>query len=245
MLIEADNALAKKKYKEAFRLYQESLDKGEDKMLSYLGLSMSAYHNEEYEMAEKYALIAKETNPIYYKPYLVLSYIYAKQGNYKDSEIQIRRALDLSRENSDVLAFGGGLLVSRNAIDEGRIMLEKAISLNPNDWMAHYNLGSLLLLEKRYRESSREFLLSYKIRKSILALEKLLIINLFRYWFALAAIFIVLTLVAFYTKSFLLLLLPTIPIVITGLDGVMEGKPRSLVIILLGVIPLLLFLLVK
>ena len=245
MLREADIAYRAKKYKDAKALYQSAIEHGADKALAHLGLSLSAFHLNEYDDAEAHALFVSEIRPDLYKPYLILAYIRSQKGNLIDAETEMRCALRISPESSDILSFGGGLLIAQNKLDEGYQMLQKAREQNPNDWMVYYNLGSLYLLKGKYSESAREYFASFKLRRSLSAAKRLLIVVGYIYRVPIITVLTVISLLAFYLRSMILLNIVTLPIIVVGLVALFERNKKGLLLILLGCIPLLLFFLTK
>jgi tetratricopeptide (TPR) repeat protein len=175
----------------------------------------------------------------------MLAYVYTKQGDLPNAENEVQKALEISPESPELLSFGGGVLVARHKLDEGLEMLGKAKELNPGDWMAHYNLGSANLLQKKYRESASEYFLSFKIRKSFSTLQRLFVVNVYIYRLIVAAILTILSLFSFYMRSVALLSVITIPTVLVGLMAVLKKDKVGFLMILLGIIPLVLFSLTK
>jgi tetratricopeptide (TPR) repeat protein len=245
MLNEADAALRKKQFKYAQTLYELALEHGDDKALAHLGISISAFHLKKPDAAVVHALSALEISPDLYKPHLILAYIYSQRGNLKDSEAEIRKALAISPESSDILSFGGGVLIAQNKSREAYEMLQRAKILNPSDWMVYYNLGSLYLTERKYRKSSSEYMKSLSLKRSIRTLEKLLVINAYIYRVPVVGTMGVMTLIAFYLRSAILLFVLTFPIIIVGLVAIAGKNRRGLLMVLLGLIPILLFFLMK
>jgi tetratricopeptide (TPR) repeat protein len=242
MLSQADKNLKEKKFRDAKKLYKLLLDKGDDSALAYLGLSTCAYHLKEYKDAEIYALKVLEIQPDLYKPHLILAYVHARRGNLANSEMEIRKALEISPASPDILSFGGGVLVAQEKINEGYSMLQKAKEIDPSDWIVYYNLGLSYLKEKNYKKALREYLISFNIRRSFSTLERILLIYAYLYRVFIITIHVILTLLAFYMRSIILLLIPTVPIITIG---ILARKDKGLLLVLTGSIPIILFYLTK
>ncbi len=241
MLDQADKALKNKNYKDAQKLYRTCLEKGDDIALSYLGLSTSSYYLREYQSAQDYALKAIEICPDLSKAHLILAYIFARNRNLLEAEKEVNLAFALSSEDSEILSFGGGVLVALQKIKEGRMMLQKARGITPDDWTIYYNLGSAYLVEKKYRESLREYIRSFRLKKSFQTLGRILVISAYIYKVLTLTLLVVLALIPFYTRSIVLLLIPTMFIILVGLTAVLQRERKGFLIILFGLLPLLLF----
>lgn len=245
MLIEADNLLKNKNYSQARTLYRLSLEQGTEKALAHLGIAITAYYLKEYSESESNALKALELNSDLYRAHLFLAYIYARLNDYDNCEAAISRALIIAPNDPDVLSFGGGVYVSRGREKDGIEMLDKAVQINPNDWMAYFNLGSFYFLQKDYKGAVLQYLKSYKFKKSLSTLLKIIILYLYIYRVVIVIFMALLTLVSFYLKSIILLFIVTMPVISVGFIGILNKHSKGLLIVLLGLIPWLLFLIVN
>lgn len=243
MLNQADKALKSKRYKDARNLYKVCLEKGEDSALSYLGISISSYYLREYQNAENYALKALGIRQDLPDAHLILAYTFARTGALLDAEKEINKALVLSPERADILAFAGGVLVGLQKIEEGRAMLYQARKIDPEDWMVYYNLGYAYLVEKNLKASLGEYLKSFRLKKSFSTLARIFIIGLNAYLIPVLIGSISLAFIAFYMRSLVLLLVPTAPLILAGLISVFlwGERKKGLFIILCGVVPLMIF----
>ncbi len=234
MLNKAQQALQNKNYVEARELYQAALRNGEDQGLANEGLCVSNYYLHEYQAAEKHALAAVSASPNLHKSHLILAYVASRRGARADSLSEIRTALGIAPSDPEALAFAGGLFLAQNNIDEAGQVLRKAQSLGYDDWVLHYNLGSLLLREGNYSGSSREYWKSFRLKRSWSTLRRWSAVNAYRFPLLFAALITITMLAAFYLRMALLLFVATAPLVMGGLWLAIRKEKKGVLIFLLG-----------
>jgi len=245
MIIQADELLKNKKYAEARVLYQSALEQGDEEAFAYLGIAIATYHLGEYSESESSALKTLELNGSLYKALLILAYIYARRKDYESCEDAINQALIIAPDDPDILSFAGGVYLSNGRAKEGIVMLSKALQIKPNDWMAYFNLGSYYFSQKNYKGAAQQYLNSLKYKKSFSVFIKLLILFVYIYRVTIIIITTLLTLTSFYLESTLLLFIVTMPIISVGLIGIINKYNKGLLIFLLGLIPWMMFLLMR
>ncbi|MDA0379596.1 MAG: tetratricopeptide repeat protein [Bacteroidetes bacterium] len=96
-----------------------------------------------------------QSYPMVGGPHLALGKIRMQQGRYAEAESLVRQELRIgnSIEAHQVL---GTLLLNRGQVDAAIGHLEKAVSMNPSDQRARYNLAGAYALTKRWADARRE-----------------------------------------------------------------------------------------
>lgn len=92
--------------------------------------------------------------PNYYEAAYELGMANLILGNHKDAETFFRKSFDLSDHTfGDASIRLGGLLLDRGDIPEAEKSIRAGVQLRPNLWLAHYELGRALLMEKHLAAS--------------------------------------------------------------------------------------------
>ena len=71
-----------------------------------------------------------------------------KTGNYEQSENKLKYILELIPDNTDVLNFYGRLKQFQNKFDDSIDLLTKSVTIDNNNFMAHYNLALAYCIKK-------------------------------------------------------------------------------------------------
>lgn len=74
-------------------------------------------------------------------PFIYASRLYLEQGKFDEAEPLLRKAYELTEENAFVTKMLGAIELNRGNIDASIRLLEKSISINPNDPQAIFNLS--------------------------------------------------------------------------------------------------------
>lgn len=69
--------------------------------------------------------------------------LYAAQGEYKQAIEEFHQSLKINDGNALVLANLAAAYIKLNNLQAAQPACERAISLDPRNWLAHYNLGAL------------------------------------------------------------------------------------------------------
>ncbi len=96
-------------------------------------------------------------NPQSWKPYFVLSQIYAVQDNMTEVEAILRQATERFSTYADLQYQMGILLFGKGEFKEAAIYLERAVRINPNFIFAHYHLGNAYLQSGNYQKAEVEY----------------------------------------------------------------------------------------
>jgi tetratricopeptide (TPR) repeat protein len=99
--------------------------------------------------AESEIKAALAVNPKDERAYLVLGKIAEKNGDIKVAYADYSHALELDQNDGDACTEVAKILVAMNQNDKAQQMFERAIQIDPSNYLAHYRLGTL------YRQAGR------------------------------------------------------------------------------------------
>ena len=85
----------------------------------------------------------------------------------------VRLALDIEPENIEFLTFAGSVLISKGDVNNGAPLLEKAIKLDPKNWLAHGNLGISYYVRKQFDLAIESYKKSLQAKFSLFFLLRL------------------------------------------------------------------------
>ena len=86
-----------------------------------------------------------------------------KTGNYEQSENKLKYILELIPDNTDVLNFYGRLKQFQNKFDDSIDLLTKSVTIDNNNFMAHYNLALAYCIKKNLEKVKEHFNLYQKL----------------------------------------------------------------------------------
>jgi tetratricopeptide (TPR) repeat protein len=96
----------------------------------------------------------KEKGPQHWPIYFAIGTSFDKEGNWSQAEKNLRRSLELSPNQPDVLNYlGYSFLMRGENFAEAKSMIEKAIKKRPNDPQIMDSMGWALYLSGDYKES--------------------------------------------------------------------------------------------
>lgn len=116
-----------------------------------------AHYDHEWVAAEEHFQRALELNPssssgrMWYGLYLSLL------GRHDEAMVQGAAAFDLDPLCSYVLVNGAGCFFFAGRYDEARQRFRRSLEVAPDDWVAHWAMGELLLAEGRHDEAIEAF----------------------------------------------------------------------------------------
>lgn len=105
----------------------------------------------------------------YWKSYLVYFYYEAFKKNLNENKIE--QAKEFLEKAKNLMYdyryhFYYGLLFSKlSDYDNAEIEMKRAISMNPNFYLAYYELGNILYLKKEYDEAIEMYMKSFELNK--------------------------------------------------------------------------------
>lgn len=96
---------------------------------------------------------ATALRPDSWEGYFRLGNFYYNVRRFPEAEAQYRRVLELAPDNAPAYTNLGTTLTNEDRYSEARVVLEKAVALNPN-YSAYNNLASVYYMEGRYADSA-------------------------------------------------------------------------------------------
>ena len=110
----------------------------------------------DWEGAEKEAHRAIELNPNLPFAHVALAQVLAAKGRFEEALEHTSRARQLDPVSPLMMAFNGSALIEVKRYDAARDLLQHALELNPEFWLAHHFLGHLYTVQGKYREALAE-----------------------------------------------------------------------------------------
>jgi Tfp pilus assembly protein PilF len=95
-------------------------------------------------------------NPQDEKALLMLGVIAAKRGDWHTAVEYDRRALTLQPDDSDANMELAKAFIATNERDQARKLIERAIAIDPTDYIAHYRLSSLYRQQGRQSDAEKQ-----------------------------------------------------------------------------------------
>jgi len=88
--------------------------------------------------------------PTYYEAAYEIAMTQLTLGNRDVAETSFRKSFQLSSDTfADASAGLGGVLLDRNDLHDAEQSIRKGLELNPNLWLAHYELGRFFLMQNQ------------------------------------------------------------------------------------------------
>jgi tetratricopeptide (TPR) repeat protein len=220
---QAKRAFESKKYKEAYKLFSQALDSGDERALILCSMAECLYFLGKHDDAISRANEALSLDSKSARTHLVLSYSYAGKLEYEKSVIEAQNALLLDPNMLDALSFLSSLYIAQRKTSDALEAVHKVLDIDSGSWIGHYNLGRIFQHDKSYQMAATEFLLAYKIKPSFRPLLGLLETRRSQYfvWYGLGILSFLIISVRFYH----LLWMP----MLYSLLGILEGLLQFIV----------------
>ena len=154
MIQSAKNAYDSGKFIDALELYRQIYEKDSQDFEALEGLARSCNKLKKYEDGRKYCHLALSLNDSLAWPHCVLSYINHVLGQRDESKNEAALALRISPDQWEPNYLWGTLLFLENKDDEAILFLEKASSIDPNNW---YVYNSLSIVYGKNRELPKHY----------------------------------------------------------------------------------------
>lgn len=156
-------------YREAIRIAPQLAELHSELGLLLYGSSDARLKAE----AEPELKTALQANPSDTRSEMTLAMIAEKRGDMKDAYARYSHVMEIDPNDSDACTGLAKLLVAMNQRDKARQLFERAIQLDPSNYIAHYRLSTLYRQAGRPDEAKQQAAeyLKYKQMKS--KLEKI------------------------------------------------------------------------
>jgi hypothetical protein len=151
ILVEAEQLYSEKKYEEAGRLYDQILAQNERHAYILAGMAQVFMHSSSH-LGAAIALFRaawdrfkEDGEKVPYELPMNLGITYKKSGQLDKARTWLMRALEIE-ETAASLSNYGQLFGETAEAEKGRPYLEKAVKLDPKEFIAHWNLALCLLM---------------------------------------------------------------------------------------------------
>jgi tetratricopeptide (TPR) repeat protein len=141
MIQSAQKALESGKFNEALEISRQVYDSEPQNLDALEGLARSCVKLKKYEEAKKYCHLALNINGSLIWPHCVLSYINVRLDQVEGGKSEALLALQLGPNEWEPNYIWGYLLITKENNDKTALsFLEKAASINPDNWYVYHAL---------------------------------------------------------------------------------------------------------
>jgi tetratricopeptide (TPR) repeat protein len=139
---------------DAKEFYERALDQDQEKLVHYVRLGGVLLLLGQNEKALEIFRRGAERFPATAEAHYFVAIAARGRGDYEMAETSLRKSLALQPDNPDALAQLGFVLGERARFAEAEQLLRRALRLSQDKhFMAHYDLGRLLVKQQRYDEA--------------------------------------------------------------------------------------------
>jgi len=149
--------LKMEKYSEAKENFLTAINAEPSNPLFYFNLAIAYEKNAEYGLAEEYYKKALELNPEYDDVYNNLALLYTKNSRHKEAEECIAKINQNRFSKAALLTNKAVSKMSLRRLSEARLLLEEALTIEPDTPEIHYNYSHILLLNGDLKNGFREY----------------------------------------------------------------------------------------
>lgn len=167
LLIQAESARKSRRYKNALKFYNELLDFSPENELALEGAAYCLYNLQRNEDALIMCQKALRINPNLAIPHVILAYLYDDKGDTANSRQEARIALGLEPSSPEVLCCYGLLLLSDGKIEEAIQYLEKAVNVDADMYLAHYNLFVAYQKQRNRKGVATELNILFRLKPNL------------------------------------------------------------------------------
>ena len=102
----------------------------------------------QYEQSLNMAKLAVKINKNDEKLWLILSEAQVANKLYKNALISLNKAQEINPNNSETYILEGNIYLKTSKLQKAKIALEKALRIESNKYIAIFQLGNILLMDK-------------------------------------------------------------------------------------------------
>ncbi len=147
--------LKQKRYKDSATLFNDALHANPKDVSACLGLACTCSETFQHEMALRLYSFARDLDHSSYVPLYGMGQAYAGLGKFGEAEKYLRKALELSPENSSLESNLGAVLKEQGKKAEAFLAYQAALAHNPQNATAAFGLGGWYWLDQDYGEAKR------------------------------------------------------------------------------------------
>jgi len=147
--------LKQKRYKDSATLFNDALHANPNDVSACLGLACTCSETFQHEMALRLYSLARDLDHSSYVPLYGMGQAYAGLGKFGEAEKYLRKALELSPDNSSLESNLGAVLKEQGKKAEAFLAYQAALAHNPLNATAAFGLGGWYWLDQNYGEAKR------------------------------------------------------------------------------------------
>ncbi|MSV28802.1 MAG: tetratricopeptide repeat protein [Bryobacterales bacterium] len=141
---------------------QSVVNQGPENVIGRYNLGRAHAMKEEWELARKQYLEAIRLRPDYVPARLGLAQLQSARGEFEAALKTSNDILNYDRNNGGAKSIKAGALMSLNRFNDARVVLDGLIAVAPNNPEVLFQLGTLNLAERKFKEAEAAYVKSYQ-----------------------------------------------------------------------------------
>lgn len=137
----ARQALEKNRLGDALKLYKEIIANEPDNFSAYLGAAECSFRLKEFQNVFELCKKALELKPDSAMAHVLMAYGHSELNEPERGYEHAKTACDLEPDSADALGCYGTLLLKDGKVDEAIPVLQRASTLDPQNYLIHNNLA--------------------------------------------------------------------------------------------------------
>ena len=124
------------------------------------------FHNKQYDLAEKTALILSKKFPNHPFSWTVLGAVFNQTGKLSDALFACQKSVALEPDKAEAHNNLGNTLFKLGKLEEAEKSCKKAVELEPKNALAQNNLGNILFKLKKLEEAEKAYRIAILIQQN-------------------------------------------------------------------------------
>ena len=124
------------------------------------------FHNKQYDLAEKTALILSKKFPNHPFSWTVLGAVFNQTGKLSDALFACQKSVALEPDKAEAHNNLGNTLFKLGKLEEAEKSCKKAVELEPKNALAQNNLGNILFKLKKLEEAEKAYRIAISIQQN-------------------------------------------------------------------------------
>ncbi|MCC6219777.1 MAG: tetratricopeptide repeat protein [Deltaproteobacteria bacterium] len=153
----ANAYVQKKEFSRAREIYEDALKLEPSSTKATQGLALAYVSSEDFEKAEDVLRAAIQQNPDDAESYFSLGVVLDRLGRNKEAMVSYETAIEKGKKSPEVYAHLGGVVLKDGDVERAGTILQTVLASNPDNAVAHNNMGVLLELKGEKDNALREF----------------------------------------------------------------------------------------
>jgi predicted Zn-dependent protease len=165
-LDQANDELRKKHIGPATHLYVELIQTDPENAVAHQGLAACLFASKEYERAGAEAREALRLDEGLEIPHRLLANIHLRQKRFDAYEQELHYLVQRHPDSAEIHVALGQFFLDHGRTEDGVRALDKAVELQPENWIAHFSLATAYLKQSRRHDVFHELASAYRLRRS-------------------------------------------------------------------------------